>query len=187
MLSMYMGLPISTEQGKARGINPDACQLVIRGRSRETHEALCVLEHAFAGTAGQPYVLIVGAFQSRDTLTEVFQEEPMGDLWEGTIYRVNGPEALVAALARLDAEEAAVFSGTGETISRFLEAVGAREAPWWRLSTTTVFGALTHRSDLVDLVALYEPNEGSVEILGTRASVLSVFDKLRKVAFDSVR
>lgn len=141
MVSILLGLPISVEQAKARGIREGVCQLVVRG-PLTGREAVLSLEFALARAGGEAHVLVVGAFQSADVLNKVFQGEPTGELWACKVFRVPTAKALVAALSQLDAEEAAVFTGTQESVARFIEAVRSREVGWWRLSSTSVFGAL---------------------------------------------
>jgi hypothetical protein len=177
-MSLQLNVPITAEQAKARGISNSVCQLVVGHAERR--ESLQALASEFVRRAAAARVLVVGNFQSTESLRTLFNSKPIAEVFGFDLYPVDVQSDLVATLDRIDAEELAVFSVTDASQSEFLGAVARSEAPWWRLSSSSVFSALSSRPDLVDLVGLWSPLDSSIEFLGSREAVLRSLQRVVK-------
>jgi hypothetical protein len=178
VLAIQLSMPISAGQAKARGISSSVCQLVVTHAERR--ESLQLLAREFTSRSLAARVLVVGNFQSAESLSELFSNKSVAEVFGFDLYPVDAHGDLVATLDKIDAEELAVFSVADSSQGEFLAAVARSEAPWWRLSSSSVFAALSSRPDLVDLVGLWSPSDSSIEFLGSRAAVLRVFQRLAK-------
>lgn len=177
-LNAHLHFPVLRAEADAHRLDRRLCQLIIHATD-ESEGSLRLLASLLAELfldTETVYLIVLGPFERAKTTSNVLHSAPCTTAGGMKVFEVSGIASIATKILRIDAEELALFVCSPTHLHEYIRRVEQLEGTWWKPSTTTLRGALTKVTDLVDHVVFYSSSHHSIEVLGERSAVMRFVD-----------
>jgi hypothetical protein len=175
-IEIRLDCPIDAPEAKSRGIRASLARLLVQGGRHD----LGALLARWCPSGKHIFVQAVGSFLTPRTLTQRLSIDGVRFVIQNELLELRTDASLVSkVLSEWEAEILVFFFAENAAAASIAKSLSALEPKWWKLTKSGFEAPYLSQLGTVDPFAFFSPTRSSLEVIGTTAPVLELFDRIR--------